>query len=125
MIKIVVTPKSDRILVRPIDLTNRMSKGGLHLPDSGGEKDRPCFGEVLAVGEGAYHTADPSQPAVPLVTRPGDRIMFGKWSGQTYQYDGETRILMRESEVSGYVKFVDDGVPDVFGEVEPLTEAAS
>ena len=58
-------------------------------------------GEVLAVGPGAR---DERGELVPLDVRPGDRILFGKWSGTEVKMDGEELLIMKESDVMGVVE---------------------
>jgi chaperonin GroES len=90
-------PLGDRVLVKRIDEESK-TKGGIIIPDTA--KEKPQEGEVLAVGPGAR---DDSGKRVELDVKPGDRILFGKWSGTEVKIDGEDLIIMKESDVLGVV----------------------
>jgi chaperonin GroES len=90
-------PLGDRVLVRRVDEESK-TKGGIIIPDTA--KEKPQEGEVLAVGPGAR---DESGKRVELDLKPGDRILFGKWSGTEVKIDGEDLIIMKESDVLGVV----------------------
>ena len=72
------------------------TKGGIVLPDTA--KEKPQEGEVIAVGQGKR--ADDGK-LIPLDVKPGDRILFGKYSGSDIKIDGEEYMIMREDEVLG------------------------
>ncbi len=86
-------PLHDRIVVKRIDAEEK-TKGGIIIPDTA--KEKPQEGEVLAVGPGAR---DESGKLVPLDVKVGDRILFGKWSGNDIKLDGEELLIMKESDV--------------------------
>jgi len=90
-------PLGDRVLVKRIDEESK-TKGGIIIPDTA--KEKPQEGEVLAVGPGAR---DDNGKRVELDVKPGDRILFGKWSGTEVKIDGEDLIIMKESDVLGVV----------------------
>ena len=87
-------PLHDRVVVRRIDEDER-TRGGIIIPDTA--KEKPQQGEVLAAGPGA--TDEKGQ--VPLDVRPGDRVLFGKWSGTEVKIDGEDVLIMKESDILG------------------------
>ena len=58
-------------------------------------------GEVIAVGPGAR---DESGKLVPLDVKPGDRILFGKWSGTEVKLEGEELLIMKESDIMGIIQ---------------------
>ena len=89
------TPLHDRVLVRRIE-AEPQTAGGLFIPDSAREK--PQEGEVIAVGEGARSK---SGDLISVSVRPGNRILFGKWSGSEIRMDGEDLIVMHESDILG------------------------
>lgn len=91
-------PLHDRILVRRIDAEEKTA-GGLIIPDSA--KEKPQEGEVLAVGSGARSE---NGTLTPLDVKPGDRILFGKWSGTEIRLDGEDLLIMKESDVMGVIE---------------------
>ena len=90
-------PLHDRVLVRRIEETDKTA-GGIIIPDSA--KEKPQEGEIVAVGKGA--TGEDGK-VVPLDVRPGDRILFGKWSGTEVKIDGEDLLIMKESDIMGII----------------------
>jgi chaperonin GroES len=71
-------------------------RGGIIIPDSA--KEKPQEGEVVAVGNGKRLE---DGKLVPLDVKAGDRILFGKYSGNDIKLDGEEYMIMREDEVLG------------------------
>lgn len=90
-------PLHDRLLVRRIEAEDKTA-GGIIIPDTAQEK--PMEGEVLAVGEG-LRAEDGKRIALDVA--PGDRILFGKWSGTEVKIDGEDLVIMKEADVLGIV----------------------
>ncbi|BDC48494.1 co-chaperonin GroES [Bryobacterales bacterium F-183] len=86
-------PLHDRIVVRRVEEGEQM-RGGLYIPDSA--KEKPQEGEVLAVGAGRL---DAKGKRLTLEVKAGDRVLFGKYSGNDVKIDGEDAIIMREDEV--------------------------
>ena len=88
-------PLQDRVLIRRIEAEAKTA-GGIIIPDTA--KEKPMEGEVVAVGPGArgedgvLHALD---------VKPGDRVLFGKWSGTEIKLDGEDLIIMKESDIMG------------------------
>ena len=92
-----IRPLHDRVLVRRLEAEEKTA-GGIIIPDSA--KEKPSEGEVVAVGEGAYNEdGDRIKPDV----KPGDRVLFGKWSGTEVKIDGEDLIIMKESDIMGII----------------------
>lgn len=90
-------PLHDRVLVRRIE-SDQKTAGGIIIPDTAQEK--PQEGEVVATGSGMR---DDKGKAVKLNVKKGDRILFGKFSGQEVAIDGEELVIMRESDILGVV----------------------
>ena len=88
-------PLHDRVVVRRLEGEEK-TKGGIIIPDSA--KEKPQEGEVLSVGPGAR---DEQGKIHPLDVKAGDRILFGKWSGQEVKVDGVDLLIMKESDVLG------------------------
>ena len=88
-------PLHDRVVVRRID-SDEMTAGGIIIPDTA--KEKPQEGEIVAVGPGAR--GDDNE-LIPLDVKPGDRILFGKWSGTEVKLDGEELLIMKESDIMG------------------------
>ena len=91
-------PLHDRIVVRRIE-EEQKSKGGIIIPDTA--KEKPMQGEVLAVGPGARN--DKGEIVAPDV-KPGDRVLFGKWSGTEVKLDGDELLIMKESDIMGVLE---------------------
>ena len=91
-------PLHDRVVVRRIDADEKTA-GGIIIPDTA--KEKPMEGEILAVGPGAR---DESGKVNALDVKPGDRIIFGKWSGTEVKIDGEDLLIMKESDIMGVLE---------------------
>jgi len=91
-------PLHDRVVVKRIDAEEK-TKGGIIIPDTA--KEKPQEGEVVAVGPGAR---DEAGKLIPIDLKVGDRILFGKWSGNEIKLDGEDLLIMKESDVMGVVE---------------------
>jgi chaperonin GroES len=92
-----VKPLHDRILVKRIEEGEQVV-GGIIIPDTA--KEKPQQGKVVAVGAGKI---DDKGKRTPLDVKDGDRILFGKYSGQEIKLDGEEFLIMREDEVLGVI----------------------
>ena len=90
-----IRPLHDRVLIRRIDEQEQM-RGRLIIPDT--VKEKPQQGEVIAVGEGKFREDGARQP---LDVQPGDRVLFGKYSGSEVKIDDEEYLIMREDEILG------------------------
>ncbi len=91
-------PLHDRVLIRRIEEDNK-TPSGIIIPDTA--KEKPQQGEVLAVGPGAR---DEAGKLVPLDVKPGDKVLFGKWSGSEVTIDGEELLIMKESDILGIIE---------------------
>jgi chaperonin GroES len=91
-------PLHDRVVVRRIEGEDK-TKGGIIIPDT--VKEKPQEGEVVAVGPGAR---DESGKLTPVELTPGDRVLFGKWSGTEVKIDGEELLIMKETDVMGVIE---------------------
>jgi chaperonin GroES len=91
-------PLHDRVVIRRIEGEEK-TKGGIIIPDTA--KEKPQEGEVIAVGPGARVE---SGKLVPPDVKPGDRVLFGKWSGTEVKIDGEDLLIMKESDVMGVIE---------------------
>ena len=77
----------------------RTTASGIVIPDNAGEK--PDQGEVIAVGPGKR---DEAGKLLPMDVKVGDRVLFGKYSGQNVKVDGEEFLVMREEDIMGVVE---------------------
>jgi chaperonin GroES len=93
-----IRPLYDRIVVKRVEQQEQM-QGGLYIPDTA--KEKPQEGEVVAVGKGKRLE---DGKLVPLDVQPGDRILFGKYSGNDIKIDNDEYLIMREDEVLGVLE---------------------
>jgi chaperonin GroES len=87
-----ITPLHDRVLVRRLE-EKATAKGGIIIPDTA--KEKPQEGEVIAVGAGKIEKGN----RVPLDVKPGDRILFGKYTGNDITLEGEEYLILREEDI--------------------------
>lgn len=92
-----IRPLHDRVIVKRLE-EERKSAGGIVIPDNAAEK--PDQGEVLAVGHGKILEDGKVRP---LDVKVGDRVLFGKYSGQAVKVEGEELLVMREEDIMGVV----------------------
>jgi chaperonin GroES len=90
-------PLHDRVLVWRIAEETKTA-GGIIIPDTAQEK--PMEGEIIAAGPGARGE---NGKLHPLELKPGDRVLFGKWSGTEVKLDGEDLMIMKESDIMGVI----------------------
>ena len=91
-------PLHDRVVVRRVD-SEQKTKGGIIIPDTVQEK--PMEGEVVSVGAGARGEDGKLQP---MGVKPGERVLFGKWSGTEVKLGGEELLIMKESDIMGVIE---------------------
>ena len=90
-------PLHDRIIVKRLE-EERKTAGGIVIPDTAAEK--PSMGEVVAAGPGK---TDDAGKLVAMGVKVGDKILFGKYSGQEFKMDGADLLHMREDDVIGVI----------------------
>jgi chaperonin GroES len=90
-------PLHDRVIVKRLE-EERKSAGGIVIPDTAAEK--PSMGEVVAVGPGK---TDEHGKLQPMGVKPGDKVLFGKYSGQEFKMDNADLLHMREDDIIGIV----------------------
>lgn len=91
-------PLHDRVLVRRIE-EEAKTAGGIIIPDTA--KEKPMQGEVIATGPGA-RGEDGTLHALDV--KPGDHVLFGKWSGTEVKINGEDLLIMKESDILGVIE---------------------
>ncbi len=92
-----IRPLHDRVIVKRVE-EEKKSAGGIVIPDTAAEK--PSQGEVVAVGPGK---TDDNGKTVAMGVRVGDRVLFGKYSGQEFKLEGNDYLHMREDDIIGIV----------------------
>ena len=93
-----IRPLHDRVIVKRID-EEKKSAGGIVIPDAAAEK--PDQGEIVAVGKGKK---DDDGKLIHLDVKVGDRVLFGKYSGQTVRVKGDELLVMREEDIMGVIE---------------------
>jgi chaperonin GroES len=93
-----IRPLHDRVIVRRID-EERKTASGIVIPDTAAEK--PDQGEVLAVGKGKKTEEG---KLIALDVKVGDKVLFGKYSGQTVKVKGDELLVMREEDIMGVIE---------------------
>ncbi|UCF74919.1 MAG: co-chaperone GroES [Betaproteobacteria bacterium] len=93
-----IRPLHDRIIVKRLE-EERKTASGIVIPDTAAEK--PDQGEIVAVGKGKVNEEGKVRP---LDVKVGDKILFGKYSGQTVKVQGEELLVMREEDVMGVIE---------------------
>ncbi|HKO88818.1 MAG TPA: co-chaperone GroES [Burkholderiales bacterium] len=92
-----IRPLHDRVIVKRLE-EERKTAGGIVIPDNAAEK--PDQGEILAIGNGKVGDDGKVRP---LDVKVGDRVLFGKYSGQAVKVEGEELLVMREEDIMGVV----------------------
>lgn len=93
-----IRPLNDRVVVKRLEAEEKTASG-IVLPGSAAEK--PDMGEVIAVGNGKLLDNGERQK---LDVKVGDKVIFGKYSGQTVKVDGDELLVMREEDIFGIVE---------------------
>jgi chaperonin GroES len=93
-----IRPVHDRVIVKRLE-EERKTASGIVIPDTAAEK--PEQGEVKAVGSGKRQD---NGTVWPIDVKIGDRVLFGKYSGQTVKVDGEELLVMREEDIMAVIE---------------------
>src|SRR3954470_19709767 len=93
-----IRPLQDRVIVRRVKEEEK-TKGGLFIPDTA--KEKPVEAIVLAVGNGKVLEDGTVRK---LDVKPGDRILFGKYSGSEVKIEGEDTLILREEDILGVIE---------------------
>ena len=83
-------PLADRVLIEPAPAEQKTASG-IIIPDSA--KEKPLKGKIIAAGEGKKDE--------PMTVKVGDEVLFGQYSGTEIKLDGDTYLIMRESDIYG------------------------
>ncbi len=93
-----IRPLHDRVIVKRME-EERKTASGIVIPDTVSEK--PDQGEVIAVGPGKR---DENGKQIALDVKVGDKVLFGKYAGQTVKVSGDELLVMREEDIMGVVE---------------------
>ena len=93
-----IRPLHDRVVVRRLE-EERRSAGGIVIPDTA--KEKPIQGQIVACGNGKILDDGKVRP---LDVKPGDKVLFGKYSGTEVKIGTEELLVMREEDIMGIVE---------------------
>ncbi len=93
-----IRPLHDRVIVKRLEEV-RTTASGIVIPDTATEK--PDQGEIIAVGAGKK---DEAGKLIPLDVKVGDKVLFGKYAGQSVKVDGQELLVMREEDLMGVIE---------------------
>lgn len=96
--KVNIRPLHDRVIVRRLEEETK-SPGGIVIPDTA--KEKPIQGEVVAVGKGKLLESGELRA---LDVKPGDKVLFGKYSGTEVKLGSEELLVMREEDIMGVIE---------------------
>jgi chaperonin GroES len=99
-----IRPLYDRIIVKRLE-QERQTASGIVIPDTAAEK--PEQGEVVAVGSGRLLQ---DGTVLPLQVKPGEKILFGRYSGQTVKVRDQEYLVIREEDVLGVIESTSDSL---------------
>ncbi len=91
-----VSPLADRVVIKALEETEQ-TRGGLFIPDTA--KEKPQQGEIVAVGPGRYEDGK----LIPMGVKVGDKVLYGKYAGTEITHEGETFLILRETDVLAVV----------------------
>ncbi|MHB2026871.1 MAG: co-chaperone GroES [Elusimicrobiota bacterium] len=91
-------PLGDRVLVKPLEQTET-KRGGIIIPDTA--KEKPQEGEVVACGKGK--TTEDGK-VLPMDVKPGDKILYGKYSGTEVKLEDEEYLVMHQDDIVGIIR---------------------
>ena len=93
--KVKIQPLGDRVLVKPVE-AKETKRGGIIIPDT--VKEKPQEGKIVAAGKGKV-TEDGK--TLPMEVKPGDRILYGKYSGNELKIDDEDYLIIHQDDILG------------------------
>lgn len=88
-----INPLGDRVVVKPSE-AEEQTEGGIILPDTA--KEKPQKGEVIAVGPGKKSDTGET---IPMEVKKGDSVIYGKYSGTEFNFEGEEYLIMHENDI--------------------------
>lgn len=87
-----IKPLADRVLIKPLDASEE-KVGSIFIPDTA--KEKPQEGKVEAVGPGRIEDGK----HIAMDVKPGDRVLYGKYSGTEIKHNGQDFLIVRESDI--------------------------
>lgn len=96
--RVKIRPLGDRVLVLPVE-AKEQKRGGIIIPDTA--KEKPQEGKVVACGKGKV--AEDGK-VVPMDVKPGDRVLYGKYSGTEIKLDDVDHLIMHQDDILGILE---------------------
>ena len=93
-----IKPLHDKVLIKRVDEETKTA-GGIIIPDTA--KEKPSEGVVEAVGNGRVAL---DGKVIALSVKAGDRVLFGKWAGTEIKVNGESRLIVNESDILAIIE---------------------
>jgi chaperonin GroES len=88
-----IRPVGDRVVVKPAE-KEEVTKSGIVIPDT--VKEKPQEGTIIAIGSGKINEKG---DRTPLEVKEGDRVLFAKYGGTEFKFEGEDLLVLRESDI--------------------------
>jgi len=92
--KLKIKPLADKVIVKPDEVAETKTAGGIIIPDTA--KEKPQKGEVVAVGPGR---TDENGNIIKMNVKVGDKVLYSKYGGNELEYEGEKYLIMSESDI--------------------------
>ncbi len=89
-----IKPLADRVIVKPSDVSESKSTGGIIIPDTA--KEKPQEGKIVAIGTGKL---DENGKLIKMNVKVGDMVLYSKYGGTELKYEGEDYLIMSESDI--------------------------
>ena len=89
-----IKPLADRVIVKPSDVDESKSSGGIIIPDTA--KEKPQEGKIVAIGTGKL---DENGKPIKMNVKVGDMVLYSKYGGTELKYEGEDYLIMSESDI--------------------------
>lgn len=96
--KVNLQPLGDRVLLKPIE-NKENRRGGLIIPETA--KEKPQEGEIVACGKGKVNDEG---KVLPMDVKPGDRVLYGKYSGNEIKLNDQDYLIMHQEDILGVLK---------------------
>jgi len=94
-----IRPLADRVIVKPNDVSESKTAGGIIIPDTA--KEKPQEGEIVAVGKGKL---DENGKPIKMDVKVGDKVLYSKYGGDEIEYEGEKYLIMSESDIKAIIE---------------------
>ena len=89
-----IKPLADKVLVKPDEVAESTSAGGIIIPDTA--KEKPQKGEIIAAGPGR---TDENGKIIKMNVKVGDKVLYSKYGGSELEYENEKYLIMSESDI--------------------------